>query len=323
MKQSFGKYQLNFRKTLIVFQFVIAQVFVICAIIIGQQLRYTLNKDLGFQHEAILTFNLPNKVQNEPEWQGKQFVLKHRLAQHPEISMVALGDLPMSDWMTASLMYSGMDSTAIQKQMMFKNIDPDYLALYRIPLLAGRNIQQTDSVRELVINETALHAFGFDKPADAVGQQLFQGSKSRLIVGVVKDFHQFNLKSGIDILGFTAKRPGLATFNIKLAPAKVSSWKKTIGLIEKEWKAVYPGFDFQYQFYDDTIRDLYQQEHRTAKLVTTATMITLLISCLGLYGLVTLTAFQRTKEIGIRKVLGATVSGVIALLSKDFVKLVL
>src|SRR5690606_40173105 len=134
------------------------------------------------------------KVQNEPEWQGKQFVLKHRLAQHPEISMVALGDLPMSDWMTASLMYSGMDSTAIQKQMMFKNIDPDYLALYRIPLLAGRNIQQTDSVRELVINETALHAFGFDKPIDAVGQQLFQGSKSRLIVGVVKDFHQFNLK---------------------------------------------------------------------------------------------------------------------------------
>ena len=323
MKQSFGKYQLNFRKALIIFQFVIAQVFVICAIIIGQQLRYTLNKDLGFQHEAILTFELPYKVRVDSLLQGKQFVLKQRLIEHPEINQVTLGDLPMSSSMYASLMDYGTDSGTIQKQMMFKNIDPDYLALYRIPLLAGRNIQETDSVRELVINETALHAFGFAKPLDAIGQTLVQRGKPRVIVGVVKDFHEFNLKSGIDLLGFTAEKPRLATFNIKLAPAEVSSWAKTISLIENEWKKIYPGFDFQYQFYDDTIRDLYQQEHRTAKLVTTATIITLLISCLGLYGLATLTAFQRTKEIGIRKVLGATVSGVITLLSKDFVKLVL
>jgi len=323
VKQSFGRYQLNLRKALIVFQFVIAQVFVVCAIIIGQQLRYTLDKDLGFQHEAVLTFELPTKVQSDSLWQGKQFVLKQRLAEHPEISHVALGDLPMSSSMTAAIMDYGTDSGILQKQVMFKNIDPDYLALYHIPLLAGRNIHETDSVRELVINETALHAFGFAKPLDAIGQTLVQNGSPRIIVGVIKDFHEFNLKSGIDLLGFTAEKPRLATFNIKLATAKVSSWKKTIGLIEKEWKQVYPGFDFQYQFYDDTIQDLYQLEHRTAKLISTATLITLLISCLGLYGLATLTAFQRTKEIGIRKVLGATVGGVIALLSKDFVKLVL
>ncbi|MGK9127376.1 ABC transporter permease [Olivibacter sp. SA151] len=322
-KQSIRGYQLNLRKGLIVFQFVIAQVFVICSIIIGQQLKYTLDKDLGFEHEAILTVEIPYRLQQDSLFQGSQFVLKQRLAQHPEIAAVSLGDLPMIDRMTAWLMdYRGKNGT-IQKQVMFKNIDNNYLDLYQIPLLAGRNVQLTDTVRELLLNETALKAFGFSRAEEAIGQTLYQGNTPRTIVGVIKDFHQFNLKSTIDLLGFTAQKPGLTTFNIKLSSPKVSSWKKAIALIEQEWKQVYPTVPFSYQFYDDTIKSLYRQEHSTSRLVNVATAITLLISCLGLYGLATFTAFQRTKEIGIRKVLGATVGGITGLLSKDFIKLVL
>ncbi|MGK9117357.1 ABC transporter permease [Olivibacter jilunii] len=322
-KQSIRGYQLNLRKGLIVFQFVIAQVFVICSIIIGQQLKYTLDKDLGFEHEAILTVEIPYKLQQDSLFQGSQFVLKQRLAQHPEIAAVSLGDLPMIDRMTAWLMdYRGKNGT-IQKQVMFKNIDNNYLYLYQIPLLAGRNVQLTDTVRELLLNETALKAFGFSRAEEAIGQTLYQGNMPRTIVGVIKDFHQFNLKSTIDLLGFTAQKPGLTTFNIKLSSPKVSSWKKAIALIEQEWKQVYPTAPFSYQFYDDTIKSLYRQEHSTSRLVNVATAITLLISCLGLYGLAAFTAFQRTKEIGIRKVLGATVGGITGLLSKDFIKLVL
>ncbi|MFC0317325.1 ABC transporter permease [Olivibacter oleidegradans] len=322
-KQSIRGYQLNLRKGLIVFQFVIAQVFVICAIIIGQQLKYTLDKDLGFEHEAILTVEIPYKLQQDSLFQGSQFVLKQRLAQHPEIAAVSLGDLPMIDRMTAWLMdYRGKNGT-IQKQVMFKNIDNNYLDLYQIPLLAGRNAQLTDTVRELLLNETALKAFGFSRAEETIGQTLYQGNMPRTIVGVIKDFHQFNLKSTIDLLGFTAQKPGLTTFNIKLSSPKVSSWKKAIALIEQEWKQVYPTAPFSYQFYDDTIKSLYRQEHSTSRLVNVATAITLLISCLGLYGLAAFTAFQRTKEIGIRKVLGATVGGITGLLSKDFIKLVL
>ncbi|MEH6304617.1 ABC transporter permease [Olivibacter sp. CPCC 100613] len=322
-KQSIRGYQLNLRKGLIVFQFVIAQVFVICSIIIGQQMKYTLDKDLGFEHEAILTVEIPYKLQQDSLFQGSQFVLKQRLAQHPEIAAVSLGDLPMIDRMTAWLMdYRGKNGT-IQKQVMFKNIDNNYLDLYQIPLLAGRNVQLTDTVRELLLNETALKAFGFSRAEEAIGQTLYQGNTPQTIVGVIKDFHQFNLKSTIDLLGFTAQKPGLTTFNIKLSSPKVSSWKKAIALIEQEWKQVYPTAPFSYQFYDDTIKSLYRQEHSTSRLVNVATAITLLISCLGLYGLAAFTAFQRTKEIGIRKVLGATVGGITGLLSKDFIKQVL
>lgn len=323
INQSVGGYQLNLRKGLIVFQFVIAQLFAVCAIIIGQQLRYTLDKDLGFQHEAIVTVDIPYKVQADSSYQGKQFVLKRMIEQHPEINNVALGDIPMSNWMNGWGMDYRSDTGTVQKGLLFKNVDADYLKVYQIPLLAGRTLQETDTMRELLINETALKNFGFHKPQDAIGQILYQGGSPRFIVGVFRDFHQFSLKSEIPALAFSAVKPRLSSFNIKLAGKRPSSLASTIALVEKEWKQVYPGFDFQYQFYDDTIRDLYQQERRTAKLISAATIVTLLISCLGLYGLAALTAFQRTKEIGIRKVLGATVNGIISLLSKDFVKLVL
>ncbi|HWK58219.1 MAG TPA: ABC transporter permease [Parapedobacter sp.] len=320
-----GRVRFSLRKGLIVFQFVIAQVFIISAIIIGQQLRYALNKDLGFNHEAVLTVGIPFNIRDKEPYKDKQFVLKQQLERRPEIAGVALGDLPMSNSMMATILFHDSDTGRMQEQVMLKSVDTDFINLYDIPLLAGRNLQTSDTTREYIINEVALKAFGFPTPEAAIGQRLTKGDGDigLPITGVVKDFHQFSLKSGIDAAALVMYKDGLNTLNIKLPPSQPGKWKDAIALIEADWKRVYPDIPFEYRFYDDTISSLYKQEYKTSTLITAATGITVFISCLGLFGLATLMAFQRTKEIGIRKVLGATVTGIMGLLSKDFVKLIL
>ncbi|TCK80561.1 ABC transporter permease [Albibacterium bauzanense] len=319
-----GGIRFNLRKCLIVFQFVVAQVFIISAVIIGQQLRYSLNKDFGFNHEAVLTIDVPFKIHINEEFKGRLSVLKQELEKHPEITAIALGELPMSDNMMATILTYQSDTGRIQQQVMFKNIDTDYIDLYNIPLLAGRNLQKSDTTREYIINEVALKAFGFPTPESAIGKQLTNYNDKNLpITGVVRDFHEFSLKSGIEPAAFISEKNNFRTLNIKLPSSQPDQWGKAIQVIETEWKKIYPGVPFEYKFYDETIASLYQQEQNTSKLVGAATGVTIFISCLGLFGLATLTAFQRTKEIGIRKVLGATVTGIVKILSKDFVKLVL
>jgi len=324
-EKTIGGIRFNLRKVLIVFQFAVAQIFIISAVIIGQQLRYSLNKDLGFNHEAVLTIDIPYKVRNDEHFKGKQFVLKQELEKHSEIAAVALGDLPMSNSMMATILYYQSDTGKIQQQVMFKNIDTDFIDLYGMTLLAGHNLQQSDTTREYIINEVALKAFGFSTPEAAIGKQLTSdyGGKSLPITGVVKDYHQFNTKSKIDVAAFISEKAELSLLNIKLPASQPSKWNKAIGVIEREWKRLYPGVPFEYKFYDETIASLYKQERNTSKLVAAATGITIFISCLGLFGLATLTAFQRTKELGIRKVLGASVTSIVRLLSSGFVKLVL
>jgi len=323
VEKTSGGIRFNLRKSLIVFQFVVAQIFIISAVIIGQQLRYSLNKDLGFNHMAVLTIDVPYKILTDEHFTGKQFVLKQELEKHPEITAVALGDLPMSDNMIATILVYQSDTGRIQQQVMFKNADTDFIDLYNIPLLAGHNLQESDTTREYIINEATLKAFGFPTPESAIGKQLSgYDDKSLPITGVVRDFHEFSLKSSIEPAAFISEKSELRTLNIKLPPSQPEKWEKAIQVIETEWKKIYPGVPFEYKFYDETIASLYQQERNTSKLVGAATGITIFISCLGLFGLATLTAFQRTKEIGIRKVLGATVTGIVKILSKDFVILV-
>lgn len=323
VEKTSGGIRFNLRKSLIVFQFVVAQIFIISAVIIGQQLRYSLNKDLGFNHEAVLTIDVPYKIHIDEHFKDKQFVLKQELEKHPEITAVALGDLPMSDGFRAAVLFYQSDTGRIQQQVMFKNVDTDFMDLYNIPLLAGRNLQPSDTIREYIINEVALKAFGFSTPESAIGKHLVgYGDRDLPITGVVRDFHEFSTKSSIEPAAFFSEKADLRTLNIKLPPSQPDQWEKAIQVIETEWKKIYPGVPFEYKFYDETIASLYQQERNTSKLVGAATGVTIFISCLGLFGLATLTAFQRTKEIGIRKVLGATVTGIVKILSKDFVKLV-
>lgn len=319
--EQLGGAQLSFRKVLIVFQFVIAQVFIIAALIIGQQLNYTLNKDMGFSHEAVITTQIPFATSDK---NVDPRLLKQALEKYPEISATSLGHLPLNNSMWGNVLFYGTDTVKTQVSVNFKYGDEDYLDFYKFKLLAGRNAVVSDSSREYIVNEALTKAFGFNTPQEAVGHLLSDAeNESYPIVGVVADFHQHSFKSKIEPALIGVSNDQLNSINIKLSAAKPGQWREAISLVEKEWKIIYPNTPFEFKFYDETIGNLYESEKKSAKLITLATTVCVIISCLGLFGLATLTAFQRTKEIGIRKILGASISGIIRLLSTDFVKLVL
>jgi ABC-type antimicrobial peptide transport system permease subunit len=190
-------------------------------------------------------------------------------------------------------------------------------------MLAGRNLHASDTTNEFVINETAVTAFGFSSPQDAIGKIIGQEGSKFPVVGVIKDFHQQDFHTTIDPLALMADKDGQGQFNIKLNTADPSKWQQTIRAIEKKWYSFYPAGSFEYKFYDQELEAMYKEERNVSRLINLSTIIAVVISCLGLFGLAIITAFQRTKEIGIRKVLGASVTGIVGILSSDFIKLVL
>ncbi|SUJ12013.1 Macrolide export ATP-binding/permease protein MacB [Sphingobacterium spiritivorum] len=319
-----GRKKIWLRKVLIIFQFTISQLFVICTIIIGQQLHYALNANLGFDHEAVIIQEIPHRLSNKDVTNPRTYA--KALKKHPEFASVALGHTPFSSSMWGNTYYRMVDTTKLQTQINLKFIDESYLDLYKLKILAGSNfIDRSDSSRHIIINEKAVQSYGFDSPQQAVGQLLKDGSdKDIRIIGVVNDFNQFDFRSTVGPIAFYYGKPdNLSNISIKLSSANKGEWESAIKVMEKEWKNSYPDQTFQYKFYEQQIEDMYEDDRRTAKLINISATITLFISCLGLFGLITLTSYQRTKEIGIRKILGAKNKQLFILLTKDFIWLVL
>jgi putative ABC transport system permease protein len=190
-------------------------------------------------------------------------------------------------------------------------------------LLAGRNVMASDTMKEFLVNQTYAKLLGFQKPEDALGKQLNFNGKLMPIIGVVQDFHENSTRAAIDPLVFAGSKGN--TFHVLLKPntAGMATWQNGIEKIRKAYKKIYPEADFDFHFVDDKIAGLYKTEIQTASLLKWATGLAILISCLGLLGLVIFTTNSRNKEIGVRKVLGATVLQITSVLSRDFIKLVL
>lgn len=185
-----------------------------------------------------------------------------------------------------------------------------------------------DSINEFVVNTSYLKVVGVENAVDIIGKNLVVDGGNLPIVGVMDDFNQHSLKYGVSPMAFTGssytgKWTQFKTIHFKLNPNEVSNWSETISSIESIWKETYPESDFKYAFMDDTVKQFYESEQKTATLLKWATGLAILISCLGLFGLVIHTTERRTKEIGIRKILGANIFQLNILLSKDFLKLVL
>lgn len=321
---SAGKKQNGFslQKALIVFQFVIAMLFITSALIVRNQLHYLLNTNLGFSRDAVILAEVPWKYAMNEKYQGRQFALFAELQKIPGIQL-SFGQAPMSEnYSSSQYSYVQEGKEPVKRQVFRKIIDTAYIKFYGMQLLAGRGLNASDTTNEYVINETAVRAFGFKSPQDALGKMIGQENATFPIVGVVKDFHQQNFYQTIDPMAFQSEKENLNSFNIKMPPSH-SDWQKTIKAIEKKWYAFYPPESFTYKFYDELIADMYKQEQNMSKLIQLATVVSIFISCLGLFGLAVLTAFQRTKEIGIRKVLGASVASVVGLLSKEYVYMIL
>ncbi len=311
-----------FRKTLTVSQFVIAQVFIIATIIVSKQINFSLNKDMGFKKDAIVYFNTNyyDTVASHKQ------VLMDKLKAIPEIAMISLATNPPSINSTWSGTVKYKDGKKeVETDVQFKFGDTNYLKLYQMKLLAGQNLQQSDTAREFIINETYAHILGFKLPQQAIGKYIEWSNKQYPITGVVKDFLQQSVHNVVKPLAIGTWTTIEHTVNIALQPQNTEGtvWKTAIAKMEKAFKEVYPEDDFDYEFLDESIAKYYTAEQHISSLLKWATGLAIFISCLGLLGLVMYTTNQRTKEIGIRKIVGASVSQIITLLSKDFLKLIL
>ncbi|MBL7742344.1 MAG: ABC transporter permease [Chitinophagaceae bacterium] len=310
------------RRSLTVSQFVVAQFFIIATILVSKQIQYALNKDMGFRKDAIVNFNAP---WNAPD-KGKRLVLLNKIQAMPEVAMVSLGgSTPAAFGYSSTTMKYTDGKKETETTVGVKYADENYFKLYNMKLVAGRFPRQNDTaVTEYAINETYAKFLGFKTPADAVGKILDKGEKKVPISGVLKDFNDKSIHSAIKPLVYSNVTGNHATFHILLKPDNGSnSWKNAIAKMEKDWKDIYPDFDFNYSFFDKTIERFYESERNISRLLVWATGLAIFISCLGMLGLVIYTTTQRTKEIGVRKVLGASVAQIVSLLSKDFMQLVI
>ena len=307
------------RKTLTVSQFVIAQVFIIASLLVDRQISYALNKDLGFNKQAILYFHT-----NRRDSAQKRNLLLDKLRTLPGIALISIATDPPSTnstWITRVSYLDGKKE--IQDEVQVKMGDSNYFPMFKFHLLAGTSPPQSDTTNAVVINATYSRRLGFQDPAQAIGKQL-KWDHNPHIVGVVADFHAHSLHEPIKPILISNGTGESRCFNVALVPQidGGNSWPQTIAEIGKAWQSVYPNDDFDYHFIDDTIARFYDAEKNTARLLLWSTGLTIFISCLGLLGLVIYITNVRTKEIGIRKVIGASVTQIIVLLSRDFMKLI-
>jgi putative ABC transport system permease protein len=309
------------RKGLIIFQFAVAQILIIGTLMVAWQIKFLLNKDLGFNKDAVIYFDTPWWDDSK-----KTKLLETELQSIPEIAEMSLSEAPpaYNGWSSTTIKYNnGKEDISINAFRKFG--DSKYVKFYGMELLAGRNLQPSDSIKEFIINETLMKQFGIATPADAIGERLYYGDGNYPIVGVVKDFHIQSLHRVVEPVMMANAEQEFTCLNIRLSSVHQSGeqLQEGLGKIEKAWKKIYPDTPFKYEFLDETIKNFYKSERRTSKLTNTATVLAIFISCLGLFGLASFTTSQRTKEIGIRKVFGASVRQILMLLSKDFIVLVI
>ena len=314
------------RKSLTVTQFVIAQFFIMATVLVSKQIYYAVHKDLGFKKDAIIILNSPWK--NRTASLNQVFINKLRAI--PQVDLVSAGrDAPTSDDGHSTQATYRDGKKEVKMELGLKFGDENYIRVYKIKLLAGRNLQPGDTSKAFLVNNTYARMLGFQDPHGAVGKQIddFNGDKPMRIAGVVSDFHQESLHAPIAPLAIltSANLYFNGTFHIALKPQTTGSddWKQAIASMQKVYKELYPDDDFEYRFFDESIARLYENEQHTSTLLSWATGLSVFISCLGLLGLAMYTTNLRTKEIGVRKVLGASVSQIVKLLSAELVSLVI
>ncbi len=309
----------SLRRGLVVLQFAIAHILIIGMILVVSQMNFFRNASLGFDKAAIINVPLINDSINLT----KMDFIRDKLRANPDIQKLSFSYAsPASDnnWSSDFKYDHAAKSTDFSANL--KWADPDYFKTFNLQFIAGHAYNPSDTVREFVVNETLLKKMGVRNPQDAIGKQIdfWDGHFKANIVGVVRDFNVSSLRRPLAPVVMSTWKGVYQTINIKIKPG---SEKTVLPFIEKLWKSTYPDYVYDYQFLDQTIENFYKQEDQLSQLYKIFAGIAIFISCLGLYGLVSFMAVQRTKEVGIRKVLGASVRNIIYLLSKEFTLLII
>jgi putative ABC transport system permease protein len=309
------------RSTLVVFQFFIAIVLIIGTLVIYNQLKYIQNKDLGYNRSQVLVVHGVYNLGDQSK------VFRDEVKQLPGVTGVTMtGFLPTSDYRNSSSVFQER-SLDPKKAVLAQTwmVDDHYLSTLDIKLIKGRNFSSqmpTDSAA-MIINETAARLMGVRDPLNKSMflpmDNMAKTFKEFHIIGVIKDFNFASLQNNVSpvILMYGQDNGALS---VKLNTANITS---LMSLIKNKWKSIQPGKEFEYSFMDDDFDSSYRAEQRMGTIFIIFTSLTIVIACLGLFGLAAYAAEQRTKEIGIRKVLGANVANIVGMLSKDFIKLVI
>jgi ABC-type antimicrobial peptide transport system permease subunit len=309
---------ISLRRGLVVLQFVIAQALIIGTFIIVKQMNYFQNASLGYDKEAIITVPIPN----DSLGRTKIDALKTALLQRPEIKNVSFSFAPPSNdgnWYSDFKFNSSTKNTEFGANL--KWADADYLTTYKLPLVAGRNYVKADTATEMLVNEELVKSLGITNPQDALNKEInmWDGQVKASIVGVVKNFNSQSLQQGMAPIIIGNYKETYRLINLKL---QQQNMQQTLAYIEKLWNQNYPEHVYEYRFIDDIIANFYRQERQLSQLYKIFSAIAIFLSCLGLYGLASFMAVQRIKEVGIRKVLGATVQNVVYLFTKEFIALI-
>lgn len=306
----------SLRRVLVVTQFVVAQVLVVCTLLGAQQIRYIAKKDLGFNKTAVVVMQLPERSAQTRDR------LRNQLLNHPEIKDVSYAlTTPASDrnqrWETME--HPGLPNG--EETFRLQHVDERYFDFFKISLLAGRNLTPADTAGlSVVINEKAVRDLGFRKPQEVLGQSIKYWGAKWTVVGVVQNYHSQDLKSELLPHVFAYQPRDFQSVSVRIDPRQSES---ALHVLDQAWKALFPEHFFKYQFLDDTIQTAYSNERKLSNFLALFALVGIFIGCLGLFGLVSFVVTQRKKEIGVRKVLGASASGIVGLLSRDFLKLVL
>ena len=314
-----GGRSISFRKVLVVVQFTISIILIICTAVVFEQLRYMQTKSLGFNKDHMVTLSYNGNLTSTYESFKTQLLSNSNIKEITRSSRIPTGRL--LDAM-GSQINRGDSLTPTQADIKFIVADEDYLSTYGVKVVAGRNFSKTygTDTSAFLVNEAAVKVLGLKSPEDAVGRQFQYGGRKGQLVGVFNDFHFESMHQRIlPLVIFIPRNQG----NYGRLSVKISgNIPVALSHLENTWKKFVPAIPFEYSFLDQRFEQLYESEQRQKSIFTTFTGIAIFIACLGLFGLSAFAISQRVKEIGIRKVLGASINSIVVLLSKDFLKLV-
>ena len=312
---------ISLRKVLVVFQFSVTQILVIVTFIVVSQLNFFRTMDMGFNKEAIV--NIPIPVRND---RVKIAELEGKLNQQAFVSGISFSSTFPSG-ANRNNSYTDIwrkEASKNEDHIVFEYeaIDPSYLDVYQIKLVAGRNVVASDTFRNILINKTLAKNLQFKTPEEAVGNELKMDGNVVTVVGVVDDFYSNSFKSGFNNIAMAYNPKRYFNVSIKLNLQGTVSVEDKMKQVEKIWSSVFPEYIYDYQFFDENIKAFYVQEEKYGQLFQLFSCVFLAIGCLGLYGLITFVVNRKSKEVAIRKVLGASLANVLSMFSKEYIQLI-
>ena len=300
----------TFRTVLVVVQFTISVTLLIFMGIVFQQMQYVKNKDLGYDKDHLIVLPSSEKIINNLE------SFKGQLLQNPNIKMVTSSRLVPSNMLLnnrGGSVYEGSKTVPLNFRLAVQEVDYDFLKTYGINVVAGRDFSKeyaTDDSAAFILNESAARQLGWTVQ-DAIGKPMRYGMEKGRIIGVVHDFNFESLHNAIVPIIFLITKTGNTQVTVRISGDNIPA---TLDFLKQKWAEYRPDYPFEYSFLDDQLAGLYAKDQKVGDVFGIFAVIAIIIACLGLFGLASYTAEARTKEIGIRKVLGAGITGIVALL---------